>query len=252
MSTKELLTQGRFATLVGVKQPSISEAVRRGRLRANEKGLIDPADELSRRYIEKHPYQRRRKDGRSKSPRRKLKGSASARGRKPKSATRSPGTTVGGESYAEAERREKVANANLKEMRLRQGRGELVLRADVHRVFAHLYAVHSSQLKTLADKLGPDVAAAFKLTDADTPRIQEIMSMEMLRALSQIKSEMNDYLDTIGDEELVGRSAVKRKSRPAAKVCRRLQSAPSKPARKSATRRPRIRRAGKTRKVATK
>ena len=114
MRRKKLLTQGQFAKLVGVRQPSISEQVRKGRLRANKKGLIDPEDPLSRTYIERHPYQRQR-PGRKTRPARKKARSVQTSAKKISS--KAPKLRrivhVDGETFTEAERREKIASAGL-------------------------------------------------------------------------------------------------------------------------------------------
>ena len=78
-----------------------------------------------------------------------------------------------GASSTRAERREKIASADLKEQQLSEQRGTLVPRADVKLVFSRVYQILNSQVKTLAEKLGPDVAAALGLTEESVPRVQE-------------------------------------------------------------------------------
>ena len=191
-----------------VSRAAVSIALSKGRITAERNGSMNPKRQENAEYLKTSKRQRRQRSpgpGGKKRAIKKQKPTASTHGRKKRAVSGADSTQgrgpleIDGETYGMAELRKLVAQADKEEQGISIRRGELVERADVHRVFAHLYAVHSSQLKTLADKLGPDVAAAFKLTDADTPRIQEIMSMEMLRALSQIKREMNDYLESIGN-----------------------------------------------------
>ena len=95
-----------------------------------------------------------------------------------------------------------IAQANKEEQTIAIRRGELVERADVKLVFARVYTIIGSQVKTLSEKLGPDIAAALGVTEDKTQRVQELMSIDILRALNQIKKEFNTFLDSIGEAVL--------------------------------------------------
>lgn len=216
------VTKADFARMAKVTRAAVSIALSKGRITAERDHSMDPKRPENAAYLTTRKRQRRQK---SPGPGRKSKGipeqappkskagregkpagkADARRGRKKgraEIAEKGPhkgALEIGGETYNMADLRHTIAKADKAEQEIAIRRGELVERADVHRVFAHLYQIHSSQLKTLADKLGPDVAAAFKLTDADTPRVQELMSLEVRRSLAQIKKEMNEYLDGIGD-----------------------------------------------------
>lgn len=99
-----------------------------------------------------------------------------------------------GESYEMAELRDKIAAANLKEQKLAVDRGDLVNRATVADVFSAVYQVHQGQLKALAQKLGPEVAVALGVPEAETLRVQELMDLEVRRALAQIKRGLDAWL----------------------------------------------------------
>ena len=87
-------------------------------------------------------------------------------------------------------------------------------------VFSRVYQIINSQIKTLSEKLGPDVAAAFGLAEDAVPRVQELMSVDVLRALSGIKREIHEYLDSVETE------AVSDKARPPRKKQGRPSAGP--------------------------
>ena len=192
-----------------VTKAAVSIALSKGRIHAERNGSMNPDRPENAAYLTSSKRQRRqgkRGAGGKKGATHKQSPPPSKRGRRKRSsrgADRAKGgepLRIEGESFHEADLRKTIADADLKEQKLAKDRGELLTRGDVKLVFARLYQVHSSQLKTLAEKLGPDVAAAFSLTDpAATLKVQQIMDEEVRRALGQIKKEMNDYLDAIGD-----------------------------------------------------
>ena len=203
-----VVSQAEFARMAGVKPPSISGAITAGRVVRERDGSINPTRKENAAYLTTSKRQRRqahRPPGGKTAPKPAQRSSTSparrkARGKKLAEVPEGGGPLeIDGETYGMAELRKIVAQADKEEQQNAIRRGELVERTDVHRIFARMYQVHTSQLKTLADKLGPDIAAAFKLTDSDTPRVQELMGLEVRRSLAQIKKEMNEYLDAIGD-----------------------------------------------------
>ena len=207
MAVAGLVSKADFSRMAGVTRAAISIALSKGRVVAEPDGAMNPKRKENAAYLTTAKRQRRQASGKNGATRAQKPSRVKRGRRKPRdpddedSEVGAPAEplTIDGESYGEAELRKMIADADLKEQKLAQDRGELLTRDDIKLVFARLYQVHASQLKTLAEKLGPDVAGAFKLTDADTLRVQEIMSEEVIRALGQIKKEMNDYLDSIGD-----------------------------------------------------
>ena len=205
------MTKADFARSAEVTPAAISIALKAGRIRAERDGSMDPRRPENATYLTQAKRQRRQahppaggKPGAKPSQRVvRSGGSRKLRGKRLAEVPEGGGPIeLDGETISMAELRKIVAQANKEEQTVAIRRGELVERTDVHRIFARMYQVHTSQLKTLADKLGPDIAAAFKLTDADTPRVQELMGLEIRRSLAQIKTEMNAYLDAIGDGEV--------------------------------------------------
>lgn len=202
------MTKADFSRKAGVTRAAISIALSKGRLHAESDGSINPKRKENAAYLTTSKRQRRqahRASGGKIAPKPAQRSSTSpakrkAQGKKLAEVPEGGGPLeIDGETYGMAELRKIVAQADKEEQQNAIRRGELVERTDVHRIFARMYQVHTSQLKTLADKLGPDIAAAFKLTDAETPRVQELMGLEVRRSLAQIKKEMNEYLDAIGD-----------------------------------------------------
>lgn len=211
-SAPSTVRKSEFAKLAGVTKAAVSIALSRSRITAEPDGSIDPNRPENAAYLQANNRQRRqarrdqsRKNGRSEAQ----QPSSSSHGRKRKAVPgagsgniRKP-AEINGETHTMAELRDKIAAANLKEQKLLRERGELVARKGVKLIFARLYSVHASQLKTLAEKLGPDVAAALGMKDQDTLRVQELMDLEVRRALAQIKREPREYLKSIGDGDAV-------------------------------------------------
>ncbi|MBE3063631.1 MAG: hypothetical protein IMZ69_01270 [Spirochaetes bacterium] len=221
------VTKAEFSRMAKVSRAAVSIALRKGRITAERDGSMNPKRPENAAYITTRKRQRRQKSpgpgGRKGAPA-KLKPSRSERGQKttkgkPKQhVARSAGgrktkrakiaesgpqkgaLQIDGETFNMADLRHTIAKADKAEQEIAIRRGELVERTDVHRVFARLYQVHTSQLKTLADKEGSNVAAAFGLTDpVAVLKVQQVMSENMRRALSQIKQELNEYLESIGN-----------------------------------------------------
>jgi hypothetical protein len=197
--------------MADVRKPSITEAIARGSV-VERDGKIDPKQSTNAAYLTTHKRQRkvgaRQRANGKKTPRVRQKAAASDTGRK-KTGRRSRKDdegggqlTFNGETWNEADLRKKVGDANKVEQELAIRRGELVERQAVKLIFSRVYQVIGSQVKTLSEKLGPDVSAAFGLTEDAVPRVQELMSTDILRALSGIKREFNAYLDSIGEEVL--------------------------------------------------
>jgi hypothetical protein len=197
------MTKADFSRASGVTRAAVSIALSKGRIIAERDGSINPKRPENAAYLESSKRQRRQVA--KNKAKRAQKPPPSKRGRKKSAAKHietGPGRgalSIDGETQNMADLRKTIADANLKEQKLAQDRGELLTRDDVKLVFARLYQVHTAQLKTLAEKLGPDIAAEFKLEGADTLRVQQVMHEEVTRALSQIKRELNEYLDAIGD-----------------------------------------------------
>ena len=206
-----VVTKAEFARMANVTPPAVSVALKRGRVTARRDGKIDTDLKSNAAYISTSKRQRHQrspgpggKRGRSKAQ----KPSESPPGRKKVTRRERDKESVGGElqidgeTYSEAELRKMIAQANKEEQTIAIRRGELVERADVKLVFARVYTIIGSQVKTLSEKLGPDIAAALGVTEDKTQRVQELMSIDILRALNQIKKEFNTFLDSIGEAVL--------------------------------------------------
>ncbi len=205
-----VVSQGELARRIGVSSMAISKAVKAGKLHRLPDG-IDLKAHKTINYIATAKHQRktgkkqRRRASGKKAAKTKQKPARSSRERKKVRRRGHDEKGIGGElelngeTYNEADLRDKIAAADLKQQKLAQDRGELVERKDVKLIFAHIYTILGSQVKTLHEKVGPDVAAAFGLAEEKITRVQEIMSIDELRALSQIKKEFNAYLDSIGE-----------------------------------------------------
>ena len=206
-----VVSQGELARRIGVSKMAISKAVTAGKLTRTAEGI----DLNAQRTIDYIAHaKRQRKEGKRQHRRAVAKSAAKTKQKSPPSPSgrekatrrsRDEGSVGGelelnGETYSEADLRDKIGAANLKEQKLKQDRGELVERSDVKLVFARVYTIITSQIKTMSEKLGPDIAAALGLTEDRIPRVQELMSIDVLRALAQIKKDFNAFLDSIGEQ----------------------------------------------------
>lgn len=209
------LTASELATKKDVSKATVSQMTKRGRLTRGSDGLYDMSLPENAAYLATQKRQQRqvaRATGRRRGGKPAAKSEQPARPSKPKPSPRGKSRAAipagggqleyDGETFNMAELRKKVADANKVEQENAVRRGELVERTDVRKVFAKVYTIIASQVKPLPEKFGSDVAAAFNLPEGSTPRVQELMSVDTLRALGQIKSEFNAYLDTIGEEIL--------------------------------------------------
>jgi phage terminase Nu1 subunit (DNA packaging protein) len=209
------LTASQLAEKKGVSKATVSQMTKRGRITRGPDDLYDMRLPENAAYLATKKTQQRtteRTTGRRRGGKPAGKSEQPSKPSKPK---RDPGGKLraqipagggqlrfDGETWDMADLRKKVSDANKVEQENAVRRGELVERADVRKVFAKVYTIIASQVKPLPEKYGSDVAAGFNLPEGSIPRVQELMSIDTLRALGQIKAEFNVYLDTIGEELL--------------------------------------------------
>jgi len=203
------MTLADFARKSNVSRAAITQLIKRGRLRKNADGGIDEDDELAREYITTVKRQRRqalRKKERE-SPKREVPAKVTPKKPAVKTARErrvDNSDETEGESFTEAERRDKIAAANLKEQKLAITRGELLPRDQVKLILSRVYAVHRAQLKTLSERMGPEIAAVLGAEDRALV-VQSMIDEDTTKVLEQIKSDLYAYLESIGDgEELRG------------------------------------------------
>ncbi len=201
-----VLTQAQLAKKLGISVPAVSQATKRGRAVRNSEGQYDLADPVNSDYAKNSRRQRRsairKKAGERDHPIDASGAPPAARGKTSRRSRRveDPDETEG-ESFNEAERRDKVAAANLKEQKLEITRGELLPRSQVKLVLSKIYAVHRAQFKTLGERIGPDLTATLGLEDSKVLIVQSVVDEDVGAILEQIKSEILAYLESIGDGE---------------------------------------------------
>jgi hypothetical protein len=206
------VTKTEFAAKAGVSQPAISIALKAGRIHADPDGSMNPRRAENANYLSTAKRQRRQAGrsagGETKHPpaKRQVRGHRGRRKSTKSDDDEGSGGSpaeplrIDGETYGEAELRKIIAQADKEEQNNAIRRGELVERADVKLVFARVYTIITSQIKTMSEKLGPDIAAALGVTEEHIPRVQELMSIDVLRALAQIKKDFNAFLDSVGEQ----------------------------------------------------
>lgn len=156
------ITQAELARRLKVSRPSVSKAVKAGRITPDEDGLFDPLEAELQWVSNTRP---------------------SARGkRKP---------AAGG--YAEARGRKETALARMAELRLAQAEGELLQREDVDFVMNDLGATWRGLMENLADRLAPIIYPLTTLEDTHTAvreMADEIM-FELAEALERRSKELH-------------------------------------------------------------
>lgn len=81
-------------------------------------------------------------------------------------------------------------------------RGKLIKREDVTQVFNKIYSVDSGHLKTLPQRIGPEIASICGVSDSIIiNKVMEKIDDEVYRILKSYKKVMNDWLSEQKDEE---------------------------------------------------
>ncbi len=203
------MTKADFAREANVTPAAISIALKAGRIHAEPDGSINPRAKDNAAYLTTAKRQRRaarpraggKSGGKASQRHTRSGGHRTSRGKKKAEVPEGGGPLeIDGETYAMAELRKMVEQANKEELNNKVRRGELVERSDVKRVFSRVYAVIASQIKTLGEKLGPDITSALNLPETDTGKVQQIMDEDTRRALTQIKKDLGDYLASLEQE----------------------------------------------------
>ena len=71
------------------------------------------------------------------------------------------------------------------------------------RVFAKLYAVGTAELHPLGEKIGADLAAKFGQDDSEAKLwVKQTVDRHIFNALQHIKRLMDDFLKSVGEEEV--------------------------------------------------
>ena len=200
------MTQADFARAAGVSRAAIAQAISRGRLHKDASGGIDENAAESVAYLSTVKRQRRQAH-REKPENPPLRIVTSEREPRPRRERRprEAGVNVdadhSGESYSDAERRDKIAAADLKEQKLAITRGDLLPREQVKLVLSKVYAVIRAQVKTLGERIGPDLTASLGLDDSKSLVVQSAVEEDVEMVLVQIKADILAYLEQIGDGE---------------------------------------------------
>ena len=217
------MTRADLARAAGVTRGAITQAISSGRVVVSVDGTIDPEADSTRTYLATAKAQRRR--GGARAPKEPVI--------PPPVPAPSPAATVptserpppsepaeipdpfgalgplggqrllsswkrdeeGGESFNAAERRKKIADADMAEIKASERRGELVPRAEVDAAFNQCWTIDSSELLTIAQQLSPELGAIFGVDDpGKVTAAQERLDLEIRSALDHSKAHMLKWL----------------------------------------------------------
>ena len=217
------MTRADLARAAGVTRGAITQAISSGRVVVSVDGTIDPEADSTRTYLATAKAQRRR--GGALAPKEPVI--------PPPVPAPAPAATVptperpppsepaeipdpfgalgplggqrllsswkrdeeGGESFNAAERRKKIADADMAEIKAAERRGELVPRAEVDAAFNQCWTIDSSELLTIAQQLSPELGAIFGVDDSGkVTAAQERLDLEIRSALDHSKAHMLKWL----------------------------------------------------------
>lgn len=177
-----------YAHNCGVTTEAVRKAARAGHLTIKD-GMVDADSRAGRQYHESHARQRRQAQHKKTRTVKRVSDDYLSRDKPSKPAAQSD------ESYSEAERREKIANADLKEQRLARERGDLVQRTDVEAVFNRLIAVLTQQTLAIPQRCSPDLCAHLGIDDHEKViAAEKYLDAEIRRGVEQQKLLMLDWL----------------------------------------------------------
>ena len=95
---------------------------------------------------------------------------------------------------------EQVLNYRVK---TQQQRNELIDRSLVKRAWAKMYAVDTSELHPLGEKIASDIAALCKVEDTEIVlKIKHVIDSHIFKALQHSKRLMDDFLKKVGEDEI--------------------------------------------------
>jgi len=202
---KRRLTATELAHLVGVSRQAIADAKRRGALAPDAQGLYDITSSTVERFISKLPHQRRAAQRKAlhASERQDEKAPESAIASEPERPRARNTEQLGGESeesYTSAERRLKIAQANLADARYREKIGTLIPRDLVSVFLNRLWQIDSSEFVTRGDRMADMLAAISRSADDDgtaSLEINRLLTEDAYAEQRRKKEMLHKYLKSI-------------------------------------------------------
>lgn len=152
------VTPAEFSRRLGVSKTAVSKAIRAGRIRLDDDGLLDPVQAELDWLANTRPKAQ----------------SAIAKGKHANS------------GYAQARARKENALASMAELRVKQAAGDLYRREDVHYVLDDMWATLVTRLEAMPYSLAPQLSLMTSLEE-----IQQVLADEFNR----IRQEVADHLD---------------------------------------------------------
>jgi phage terminase Nu1 subunit (DNA packaging protein) len=169
------INKAEFSRLAGVSKAAITRATREGRVIVGEDGLIDMGVTENAEYAQlKNP----------KAP--KITDIAV------NPTVLDDEDTISTATAAKLKLIEQIKHTHIKNLELR---GDLVSKELVQRYFSKLYMVDQNELKPIAAKVAPNIAAVFKSNDSEKIlETTKIIEDEIYKCLNHIKRIMDDFL----------------------------------------------------------
>lgn len=217
----EYLSQRKFAMLAGVSNSAVIRARKEGRVYRSERGY-DPGHPTNKYYLENAQGRQ------SEESRAKKKEKAKPREKpKPKPIPKQPGVNISADDLPSMPIELKNGNSDNSEMqdvlkritktdadtwkrieeikKLEQSRlerrGELIPKSEVQRIFNKLYLVDANELKTMGDRLAPEVAALCSIDDPElVMKINNLCEREAYKILKRVKRQMEIFIGKMESE----------------------------------------------------
>jgi hypothetical protein len=200
---ENLVSQSVFARMCGIKRQSVSAAVRKLTLFTSGKSKkIDLDNPTNGAYLKKCQYRNRVRAADDE----KIE-ACEAEGiktnplptpvHKGRQKEASPSFDPVGQAHVEDMATRKIrAGVEQAELKLAEARGKLVSRKDVELVFGQIHSVDVQEFHTLAQRVGPLIAAACGIEDPEKLiKINTILEAEIFKSLEHIKSHIDKFLE---------------------------------------------------------
>ena len=204
-----LLSQGKFAKHCGVSKQAVSKTIPTGQIYKNSDGTIDTEHPVNIEYYQKQQLKKSGSAIIKAEPKPKKSRSViheAHPGNESSDIIRIPPDRTGaveidGMTMPIANLRRIVAMTEKTKLEVEIKRKELLPKKVFAELFSRMYAIDQNEFITIPDKIIPDIAAIFGVTDPIlVTRAHEKLTGELWRSLARIKREIERYLKTNGAE----------------------------------------------------
>ena len=207
------MTRAELSRLAGVSKPAVTQAIKRGLLFLTN-GEIDANHPKTKAYLSQASGRRiaATQEKKARTPTKPSEPMTQKSAEKPRpselSAPKTPEPkarserrdkpkTSEGETFEEAQLREKIERADKLALENRQKRGELIQVSLVHSFLSRLYAIDTSQFLTRGDRIAATCAGAARAAASDdeaSVRVNDLLTSDAYTEQAFKKKLIQDFL----------------------------------------------------------